>query len=77
MSEIYKTTFTEGLRTRLRSAFGVCPTCGQPTEHSTREIADEIGLSHTTLWRFLKGKKPSADVVDRLVDWLDEHEKSA
>jgi hypothetical protein len=72
VSGVYKATFTDQLRTRVQTALGVCPTCGQPTGMATREMGARVGVAHSTLWRFLKGKKPSADLVDRLVDWLDE-----
>ena len=77
MTDTYKTTFTDRLRERTRTTLGgPCPTCGQPTGGATRESATTLGISHTTLWRFLRGGKPSALLVDRLVDWLDEHEEA-
>jgi len=73
MSDVYKASFTDRLRTRVQAVAGVCPTCGQ-SRSTSREIAAQVGTSNTTIWRFLKGGKPSADLVDQLVDWLDEHE---
>ena len=77
MTDVYKPKFTQALRIRVGAALGVCPTCGQ-ARVTTREMAEQIGVrSHTSLWRFMKGGKPSADLVDRLVDWLDEQEATA
>lgn len=58
------------LRERVKRKLGYCPTCGQPRDMRSREAAEAIGVAHTTLWRFLSGRSPSADLVDRLAKWL-------
>lgn len=70
-------TYTDRLRERLRAAFGApCPTCGSPTGGSVRRQAEAIGVTHTALWRFLRGGRPSADLIDRAEAWLALHERA-
>lgn len=54
---------TELLRKYVKEEF-CCPTCGVPRHF--REVADKIGVNHTTLWRFMRGGKPSANLLDAL-----------
>ena len=78
MTDVYKVAFTDQLRIRVQAVLGVCPTCGQPVGTiNLSELAKEVGTSHTTIWRFLRGGRPSATLVDQIVDWLDEHEATA
>lgn len=67
-------TFTDALRARTKRRLGYCPTCGQPGSASTRDAAKTTGVAHTNLWRFLSGKDPSADTINKLVRWLDTKE---
>lgn len=69
-------SFTAALRKRLADHVGTCGECGRPKE-SLRSIAAEIGMNHTTLWRFLGGKGITSDVVDLLVPWLDAQDKKS
>jgi hypothetical protein len=65
-------TLTESIRRRVREKSGECPTCHQPTaEGGVRQVAQDIGLSHTTLWRFMRGHQATSDVLDKIVTWLD------
>lgn len=63
-------SFTAALRKRLADHVGTCSECGRPKE-SLREVASEVGVAHSTLWRFLGGAGLSSAVVDQLVPWLD------
>jgi hypothetical protein len=68
-------TFTDDLRQRVRDRLGdaVCPTCGQETNPlGVRTKAQLIGVDHSTLWRFLRGGKPSSALIDALVSWLEQ-----
>lgn len=65
-------TLTERLREQVRAAAKTCPTCGQPTEAGgARRLAGKIGVSHTTLWRFLRGDPCSSDTLDSIDAWLN------
>jgi len=57
------TEFTDRLRSVVRVAM---------TGHTLREVSAEIGLGHTVLHRFLQGRPPSGETVDKVVRWLDE-----
>ncbi len=74
MSDVYVPSYVDNLRTRLRAALGYCGCCGRATSPLTKETAAQMRVSYTTLWRFLKGGKPSADVLDHFISWLDEDE---
>jgi hypothetical protein len=38
---------------------------------SYREVGRQVGVEHTTIFRFLGGgRRPSGDLLDRLWDWL-------
>jgi transcriptional regulator with XRE-family HTH domain len=64
-------TFTVGLRSKLLAKMDPCPTCQQPrAAESLRVVAKDLGVAHSTLWRFLQGKSPSARLVDKLVVYL-------
>lgn len=61
--------FTDQLRARLAPP---CPTCGHVRiPPSSADLADELGVSRSTLWRFLNGAAPSAKLVDAIVAFLD------
>jgi hypothetical protein len=65
-------SFTDSVRRRIRERSGECPTCHQPTrEGSIRGIADVIGMSHTTLWRFLRGGDITGRNLDKVIAWLE------
>lgn len=67
--------FTNALRLRVSSRIECCETCGQPKKgNSIRKLASDIGVNHSSLWRFLTGKLPSATMVDKLIAWLEGEE---
>ena len=63
------TSYTSDLRARASALLAPCPTCKRPTL-SVRDLAAQVGVSHSTLWRFLAGKAPSAKLVDALTAFL-------
>lgn len=58
-------TLTEEVREKLREEAGRCPTCGHAST-TTRDLGRKLGVSYTSLWRFLGGGTPSAGLLDRL-----------
>jgi hypothetical protein len=64
--------FTEELRLRLAEALGrkPCPTCGHIPPQSVRGDAKKVGITSSTLWRFLAGKRPSADAINAIYGFL-------
>lgn len=44
-----------------------CPTCGHG-KTTLRQVSEEIGVHHTSLHRFLKGKPASQKTIDNLVE---------
>lgn len=66
----------ERLRTRLRTAVGTCPCCKRP-RGLTKPLAAEVGVNHSTLWRFLKGSTPTPPLVEKLEKWLGRQERRA
>lgn len=66
-------SLTASLRKRLCAAMGRCPTCGHGGMHQ-REAARLIGVSVSTVCRFLQGKSASSDFLDKLEAWLREVE---
>ena len=64
-----KVTLTEKVRQSLIEKVGVCPTCGS-SEGGLRKIAIKLGIAHSTLWRFLKGKQLQSNTLDKLVLFL-------
>lgn len=70
-------SFTDSLRDRVKAALDICPTCGGPRGSTSRENGERIGIPHASLWRFLRGKAPSAETIDKLVAWLEAEGKGA
>jgi hypothetical protein len=65
-------SFTDSVRRRIREQSGECPTCHQPTsDGGIRRVADAIGISHTSLWRFLRGGDITGRNLDKMIAWLD------
>lgn len=65
-------SMTDALRRRLLEGIA-CPTCHQPLPgESTRKLADAMGMTHTGLWRFLKG----GDMTGRNLDKVDAYLKA-
>jgi hypothetical protein len=64
-------TFTDSLRRRLREHALICPTCGQSTEAGgIRALAKRSGVTHTTLWRFMRGSDVTGTTIDAIVKFL-------
>lgn len=67
--------YTETLRHRVRAKGGACPTCGQPlSEGGVRAVAAAIGIGHSTLWRFLRGRDITGRNIDLIEAWLADTE---
>ncbi len=56
-SKAAPSTLTDMLRAKLAWEQG---------PRSTRELGRTLAMNHTTLWRFMAGGAPSAEVVDKL-----------
>jgi hypothetical protein len=65
-------TLTDGLRRRLAESTGVCPTCGQPTGDSLRQLAANTGVHFSTLHRFLRGGAATSRNLDKIAAYLSE-----
>lgn len=64
-------TLTESLRRRLNERVA-CPTCHQPLPgKNVRDMAAEIGLPHTVLWRFLRGGDMQGRNLDIIAGYLE------
>lgn len=65
-------TLTEMLRKCVEKEMQTspaCPTCGKGrTEMGYRQIAELIGTNTATIFRFMKGKNPSAELIDTLFE---------
>ena len=62
-------SYTDELRTRVKSQFTVCPTCGHATTSKTKAAA-EIGITFVTFQNFLDGKSVNSKTIDSLEVWL-------
>ena len=64
-------TLTEGMRRRLLE-FCECPTCHRPiNDGGLRALADQIGIVHTVLWRFMRGGDMTGRNLDKVAAFLD------
>lgn len=65
----------ESLRRRVRVELDCCRLCGNISGGKLPGAAVEIGIAHSTLWRFLQdGKGLSGASLNKLMAWLEAAE---
>lgn len=66
--------FTATLRRQLMAALDIvpCASCGHAKKASFRRAARDVGVSPSTVWRFLDGEEINSKSLDQIVAYVQK-----